>query len=297
VRSRTGCEPTDFGRVILQRAAELLAQVGDLEREVALARGLGGGELSVAMGPYAADVIGPACALRFAAASPGVRLRARGSEPAAVAQLLRARSVDLGIADASVLDGATDLETVARLSPVHGCVVVRAGHPLAGRADVQLADALRYPFAQVVMLPPRLLASILAVVQAASARGDAPPSPFPAIECPSLNFALRIVANSDAFTFTSLGLVRAELESGRIVPILREPWARVEWNVVSLRTRTPSPTMLAFVEAVQRAHADVLDEEAALGARWFAPPTLPARGAARLLTTSPGGARRRRQGR
>lgn len=38
-RSRSGHEPTDFGRVFLQHASELLAKVGDLEREVAVDQG------------------------------------------------------------------------------------------------------------------------------------------------------------------------------------------------------------------------------------------------------------------
>lgn len=299
VRSRAGHEPTDFGRVFLQRADEVLALVGDLEREVALARGLGTGELSVAMGPYAAESVGPLSATRFAAALPGVRLRIRMGDPAAVAQLLRARTVDLAVADTSVLEAVAEFEVVARLAPLTGYVLVRPGHPLAAQANVALADVLRYPLAQVGMLPPRGLTPLLAAVRAASAQGATAATPFPALDCPTPSFAARVVALSDTVAFAALGMVRTDLERGQVVPLPGEPWLRAEWSVVRLRTRAVSPAMLAFVEALQRAHGEVLHQEEALLARWVAPPT----GAERVHGTararggreSPSGRRRGRR--
>jgi DNA-binding transcriptional LysR family regulator len=269
-RSRSGHEPTDFGRVFLQHAADVLAKVGDLEREVALAKGLGTGELSVGMGPYVAEVLGPICAALFAAQHPGVRLRTMMNDPAVVARALRARTVDLAIAEASVLEDDDAFEVIAELTPLAGYAVVRAGHPLSGRTHLNFAEVLDYPFAQVVMLPPRLMKPILAARRPPSFHEEPSPPPFPAIECPTIHFATRIVANTNAFTFASLGMVRAELERGQIVPLLEAQLIRVEWNIVRLRKRTSSPAMDAFVEAVQRAHADMLREEALLRERWFA---------------------------
>jgi DNA-binding transcriptional LysR family regulator len=269
-RSRSGHEPTDFGRVFLQHAADVLAKVGDLEREVALAKGLGTGELSVGMGPYVAEVLGPICAARFAAEHPGVRLRTTMNDPAVVARALRARTVDLAIAEASVLEDDDAFEVIAELTPLAGFAVVRAGHPLAGRTNLDFAEVLDYPFAQVVMLPPRVMKPILAARRPPLLHEEPSPPPFPAIECPTIHFATRIVANTNAFTFASLGMVRAELERGQIVPLLEAQLIRVEWNIVRLRKRTSSPAMDAFVEAVQRAHADMLREEGLLRERWFA---------------------------
>jgi DNA-binding transcriptional LysR family regulator len=278
--------------VFLQHAGHVLAEVGDLEREVALAKGLATGELSVGLGPYAAEVLGPVCAARFAAAHPGVRLRTLLNDPAVVARSLRARTVDLAIAEASVMEGDDDFAVIAELTPLAGYVVVRAGHPLAGRAALKFAEVLDYPFAQVVMLPPRVLKPILAARRPPSSlHGGASPPPFPSIECPTIHFAKSIVANANAnaFTFASLGMVRAELERGQIVPLLEAQWIRVEWNIVRLRKRTASPAMDAFVELVQRAHAEVLREEALLRERWFASPegTSQAKHAMRDSTTKP----------
>jgi DNA-binding transcriptional LysR family regulator len=268
-RSRSGHQPTDFGRVFLQHAVDVLAEVGDLEREVALAKGIGTGELSVGLGPYVAEVLGPTCAARFAAAHPGVRLRTMMNDPAVVARLVRARTVDLAVAEASVLEGDEAFEIIAKLEPIAGYVVVRAGHPLIGNAPVEIAHVLDYPFAQVVMLPPRVLKPILAARRPPSVREVVSASPFPAIECPTINFAAKIVANSNAFTFATLGMVQAELERRKIVPLLEASWIRAEWNIVRLRKRSMSPAMIAFVEEVQRAHSDVLRQEAMLRERWI----------------------------
>jgi DNA-binding transcriptional LysR family regulator len=222
------------------------------------------------MGPYVAEVLGPICAARFAAQHPGVRLRTTMNDPAVVARALRARTVDLAIAEASVLEDDDAFEVIAELTPLAGFAVVRAGHPLAGRTNLDFAEVLDYPFAQVVMLPPRVMKPILAARRPPLLHEEPSPPPFPAIECPTIHFATRIVANTNAFTFASLGMVRAELERGQIVPLLEAQLIRVEWNIVRLRKRTSSPAMDAFVEAVQRAHADMLREEGLLRERWFA---------------------------
>jgi len=267
-RSRSGIVPTDFGRVFLQHAVEVLAEFGNLEREVALAKGLETGEVSIGMGPYVAEALAPTCAARFAAAHPAVRLRILMESPAVVARLLRERAVDLGVAEASILEANEDFEVVGRLAPLAAYVVVRAGHPLTAKAHFDIAEVLAYPFAQVVMLSPRLLKPILAARQSAMAGEEKPVPPFPAIECPTLRLASSIVASSNAFTFATLGMVRAELDQGLLVPVYRAPWLHAEWSVIRLRKRTMSPAMIAFSAEIERTHADVAREEEVLCKQW-----------------------------
>jgi hypothetical protein len=186
------------------------------------------------------------------------------ADPASVARAVRTRSVDLGIAEDTVIAGADDFETVMTLAPLPGWILVRAGHPLVGRPEVTMPDVLDFPFAQVVMLPPRVLKPLLAARRRPT-RGA--PSPFPAIECATVRLAIGAVTHSDAFTFGTLGQVRPELESGAVVPLLQPPWLRSSWSIVRLRKHTMSPAMLALVAAFQRAHEAALREEDALRAR------------------------------
>ena len=271
-RSRTGHEPTDFGRVFLQHAIAVLVGAGELDREIAMAKGLAAGEISVGMGPYVAEILAPLCAARFCAAHPAMRLRILMNDPAAAFRSLRAGTADLAIAEHSVLASDDDLEFIARLPPIDGFVVVRAGHPLTEMPAVDISDALDYPFAQVVMLPPRVLKPILAARHSTSARDAKASPPFPAVQCPTAHLAVRIVASSNAFTFASLGMVRNELERREVVPLFRAPWMRVEWGLVRSRKRSMSPAMSALAEEIQRTHSEVLREEAMLGERWFRSP-------------------------
>jgi DNA-binding transcriptional LysR family regulator len=271
-RSRTGHEPTDFGRVFLQHAIAVLVGAGELEREIAMAKGLAAGEISIGMGPYVAEILAPLCAARFGAAHPAMRLRILMNDPASAFRSLRAGTIDLAIAEQSVLASDDDLEFIAKLPPIAGYVVVRAGHPLTERPAVDIADALDYPFAQVVMLPPRVLKPILAARRSTSARDAKPSPPFPAVQCPTAQLAVRIVASSNAFTFASLGMVRNELERREVVPLFPAPWLRVEWGLVRSRKRPISPALSALAEEIQRTHSEVLREEALLGERWFRSP-------------------------
>jgi hypothetical protein len=89
----------------------------------------------------------------------------------------------------------------------------------------------------------------------------------------SARMAIGAVMASDAFTFGSLGQVRAELESGTILPLLQPPWLRSSWSIVHLRKRTVTPAMLALVAALHRAHEAALREDQMLNERIVEPRT------------------------
>ena len=270
-RKRSGLELSDFGRMFMQHAAELILAAEDLEREVALARGLETSQVSIGAGPYVMASLMPICTPDFMAAHPAVRLKILTDSPSVVGRLVRTRMIDLGIAEASTLESYDDLEVVTRLSPLQGYLMVRKGHLLTSRAQPRIVDVLDYPFAQVITLPPRVLKPVLAARRLPPARSRVESMPFPAIECPTLDLAVQIVTSSDAFMFAALGMVRAEIEQGRMVPILCEPWMRSNWCVVKLRKRSMSPAMTAFVEKVEQAHEKVVREEKELRALWYRP--------------------------
>ncbi|MFM7625699.1 MAG: LysR family transcriptional regulator [Gammaproteobacteria bacterium] len=263
-RSRSGNELTDFGRVFLQHAEQVLRSAQELEREVDQARGLTAAEVSAALGPYVVDAIGAQAAGLFSVSNPDIRLLLTMTDPASVARAVRTRTADLGIAEDSVIADADDFETLMTLAPLRAWILVRAGHPLAQRRDITIADVLDFPFAQVVMLPPRILKPVLAA-RRQSADGAAPP--FPALECATARMAIGAVMASDAFTFGSLGQVRAELESGTILPLLQPPWLRSSWSIVRLRKRPMTPAMRALVAALHRAHEAALREDQMLNDR------------------------------
>jgi len=260
-RHRRGAEPTDFGYLFLQRAASVSARVVDLEREVALARGLHKGGLAIGFGPYPAELLAPKVLPRFAAAYPAVRIRIQVDTLEALGRALRLGTLDLVVGEMSVLDGDNLLESIEALSPLKGYVFVRSGHPLVG-SNPSLSDVLRYPLVQVGRFPPRALTQLLDA-QASSIRARSVKR-IPAIECPTVTLATEVVAESDAVMLASLGAVKGPLTSGRVVPLLREPWMVTNWALMKLRRRSISPSASAFVAGLRAAQAQCAADEESL---------------------------------
>jgi DNA-binding transcriptional LysR family regulator len=269
-RHRRGAEPTDFGYLFLQRAASVSARVVDLEREVALARGLHKGGLAIGFGPYAAELLVPKVLPRFAAAYPAVRIRIQVDTLEALGRALRQGTLDLVVGEMSVLDGDNLLETIEVLSPLKAYVFVRSGHPLVG-TNPSLPDVLRYPLVQVGRFPPRALTQLLDA-QASSARTRLVKR-IPAIECPTVPLAAGVVAESDAVMLASLGTMKGHLTSGRVAPLLREPWMVSNWALMKLRRRSISLSASAFVTGLRAAHAQCAADEETLEKMGNAPPT------------------------
>lgn len=282
-RHRHGVQPTDFGHVFLRQATLVAAQIADLEREVALARGLQSGEVTVGAGAYAAESLLPRCIRKFSGDHPGIRLRIQMDAPDVLGRALRSRAIDIAVAEGSVLEQDTELEVVERLMPpITAYFIARAGHPLRSRAGLTVADLMAFPFAQVVSFPPRILKPLLA--SRARMRGKLPP--FPSIDCPSFTLAKSAIIDSDAVTVSTLGLVQAEMERGQVFPILEQPWMQSNWIVFKLRARSLGPAAMALTDELRRAHQELARDESALREEWLA---------GRKQETSVAGAKRARR--
>ncbi len=269
-RNRQGAQPTDFGYLFLRQAAAVSAQFSDLEREVALAKGLQKGELAVGFGPYAAELLVPHALPRFVAAHPAVRVRIQVDALEVLGRALRQRTLDVVVGESSILEGDESIEIAQQLQPIRLYLFGRTKHPLVG-ATATLRDLLRFPLIQVSRLPPRALKPLLDAVGPAAL--DARSLPVPAIDCPTVPLAVATILGSDALMPASLGMVQRELARGEVVPLLHEEWMRTGWAIMHLRHRSPSPASTAFLAALGAAHAACLAEEAGLEKRWRA--TLP----------------------
>jgi DNA-binding transcriptional LysR family regulator len=264
-RHRHGAEATDFGYLFLQQAAAVSAQVSDLEREVALAKGLQKGELAVGFGPLAADLLLPHALPRFVSAYPAVRIRIQVESMEVLGRALRQRALDLVVGESTVLENDESIDVFESLEAINGYFFVRAGHPLASK-KVSLHDVLDYPLVQVSRLPPRILKPLLEALGASSTAGHA--RPVPAIDCPTIRLAVDTVVGSDAVMLVSLGMVKRELTRRRVVPVFHESWMRSSWAFMKLRHRSPSPAATGFLAALRAAHAASVAEDAVLETRW-----------------------------
>lgn len=266
-RSPHGAEATDFGYLFLQQAAAVSAQVADLEREVALAKGVQKGELAVGFGPYAAELLLPHALPRFVSAHPAVRIRIQVDSLEVLGRALRQRALDLVIGESTILEDDESIDIFEPLEPVKGYLFARAGHPFT-MAGVSPRDLLDYPLIQVSRLPPRGLKPLLEALGVPSTAGLA--RPVPAIECPTVPLAVATVIGSDALMMASLGMMKRELELGRVIPLFHESWMHTSWAFMKLRHRSLSPAATAFLAALRAAQAASVEEEAVLERQWQA---------------------------
>ncbi len=266
LRSAAGVVPTDIGRVLAQRARQVVQMAEDVEKEVLSNRTLQTGQLSVGTGPFPIESIITPALTRFISTHPLVSVRLQLADWDVLLPRLRSREMDFFVAEISTLHREPDL-VVEPLSEHALYFVGRRDHPLALRKGVKPGDTFAFPFAAPARIPPRLLAPMLSA-KAKSADGAALARPFPTIECNVVSTVKRVVEGSDALTALTLSCIAAELHDRRLTLIGSEPWMSVHYGLVSLKDRPMSSAAARLREFVLDAEAAVTREEKKLLARW-----------------------------
>ncbi len=264
-RNQTPVALTDFGRMFMQQAAELLIQAEQLERLALVSQKQETPVLRVCFGPYAFAALAPKVVPAFAAAHPSVQLQIDFINPSKAPELLRSQATDLVIAESTVFDQES---IVADLEPMPGCVVLRKGHPLLMREEIKMSDIALYPSVQVTMLPPRVLKAVVlssAKTKAPLQRAQNTPATS---NISSVDLAMDIVQATDAYAFSTLGLAQARFTQGLLRPALQEPWMYAKWSIAVAADRSPAKSLLAFCALVKTAHNELLAEEKRLGKKW-----------------------------
>jgi DNA-binding transcriptional LysR family regulator len=268
-RTPSGVVPTDIGRVLLQRARELVRMADELALELRSKGALQTGQLCVGSGPYPIETLITPALTRFIDAHPLVAVRLRLADWDVLLPQLRSRELDFFVAEISTLTQEADL--LVEPLPEHPLYFVgRHGHPLAlaGKPRISLADTFAFPFAAPARIPPRLLAPMLAA-KTKLADPLAAARPFPSIECNVVSALKRIVEGSDALTALTLPCVAVALAEQRLALIGSEPWMSARYGMVSLKARPLSSAAARMREFVIEAEAAIAVQEAQLRSRWL----------------------------
>lgn len=277
LRTAAGVVPTDIGRVLAQRARQVVQMAEEIEQEVLSNRTLQTGQLCVGAGPFPIETIVTPALTRFIASHPLVGVRLQLADWDVLLQRLRAREMDFFVAEISTLHRELDL-VVEPLSEHALYFVGRRDHPLARRPDVKPGDTFAFPMVAPARIPPRLLGPMLAA-RTKSADAASVTRPFPSIECNVVSTVKRVVEGSDALTALTLSCIAAELHNRRLTLIGSEPWMSVHYGVVRLKDRPLSSAAVRLREFVVDAEAAVTLEEIQLLANWRAaekePPAMP----------------------
>jgi DNA-binding transcriptional LysR family regulator len=256
-RGHRRIDPTDAGQVFLQRARDIVARHQDLSREMGLVQQNNHRVLTLAAGPYVADLIAGMALARMVASSAAVQLQLRVTSWAQAVKLVRASEADLGVADISLIDGDPELE-VTPLQNLQGYLVVRQGHPLLKKRTHRLEEVLTYPLVSTARLPPRLLAPL----QQRGPTTNGKKGAFPAILCEQVSVMRAIVAQSDAVGMFTLPLIERELTDGSLVPLACDlPWLHTQFGIFRLRKRPQTADGQQLVACIQQAAADLVAKD------------------------------------
>src|SRR5499427_2403817 len=96
-RAGRGIRLTDAGRLLAERAAEVIGRLDAAENELAVYSGMRAGRLRLAAFPSALGTIVPAAAALLREQQPGVDLRLTEAEPPEALRMLRAGYVDVAM--------------------------------------------------------------------------------------------------------------------------------------------------------------------------------------------------------
>jgi DNA-binding transcriptional LysR family regulator len=122
-RAGRGIRLTDAGRLLAERAAEVIGRLDAAENELAAYTGLRAGRLRLVAFPSALGTIVPAAAAYLRGTNPGMDLRLTEAEPPEALRMLRAGYVDVALVfrysaegAAAVFDGAEREEDAIDIS-------------------------------------------------------------------------------------------------------------------------------------------------------------------------------------
>ena len=105
-RAGRGVRLTDAGRLLAERAEEILGRLDAAENELAAHVGLRAGRIRLAAFPSALSTIVPMAAARLEAENPGMDLNLAEAEPPEALRMLRAGYVDVALVFRHFQDGA-----------------------------------------------------------------------------------------------------------------------------------------------------------------------------------------------
>ena len=244
-RHARGVEPTWYGQVLIRRARAALSEIGRAQDEIAALRsGLTGqAAIGTVVNPGTNLVPQAVAALKRDFPDILIRIEMDYSRPL-VAKLLDGQ-LDIVVGRIMGAEGSSELEFEPLADEPHS-VIVRAGHPLAGRSRVGYADLVEHGW----IMPPEgsVLRSRLDAVFLE--HGLVPPRNI--VETTSLPVTIHLLRHSDLLTALPAESVAPYLQTGQMVVLPIALDVRMEFfGIIRRRDQLLSPGAERVLEALR----------------------------------------------
>lgn len=238
-----GVTPTRRAESLVRHSSLAFAELRQLDAEMKALTGQAGGSLVVAAMPLARSRLVPTAAQQFASMRPACRVTILEGAYDDLLSALRRGDADMIVGalreNLQLSDVMQEKLFVDKLS-----VVMRIGHPLAGKKSLSRRDLRHYPW-----VAPRR-ESPLRMVYERLFEGAAPPADI--IECNSLSAARSILMQSDRLTLLSQAQIFYEAEARLLTA---RPLAGADMSRdIALSTRTlwaPTAPQEEFVNLIR----------------------------------------------
>ena len=266
-RRRDGVIPTEFGKLVVEHAHDLLQVESEFLRRINLLAGLETGSLKVALGPLPTAMSAYPAAGALLSKHPNLRISFQSTAWREVTQAVVDKKVDLGIAELSgaALDDSLQTELVGQHRAYFCC---RAGHPILRMRAIALKDLLQYPWA-TTRLPPRQAATLPRDIGRAGYIDSFSGDFVPAVDVGTPTILGHLVVQSEVLLLCTLTLVEQGLKTGGVV-IVPAPGLdfRASYGFIYLRSRPLSPATEAFMNEIRAQERVLVDHEAKLEAQF-----------------------------
>lgn len=239
-------ELTPLGLDVVARARHIVRDAAELKQSAQLLQGGGRSAISVGLGS------GPAALLlvpllKLAAQTPQMHVSATQGPVELMVQQLRSRQLDAMVVDMRRVVPSTDLN-IESLAELRAGFVVRAGHPLASKKKVCLAEIVNFPVASTPLSDEVTRLLIDQFGQQAN------PAEMVSLRSDDVMSLISTVTQTDAVFLGVMAAASEGLESQRLVEIDLKPKliANARFAFVTLAGRTEAPAMAHFRQFVSK---------------------------------------------
>ena len=239
-------ELTPLGLDVVARARHIVRDAAELKQSAQLLQGGGRSAISVGLGS------GPAALLlvpllKLAAQTPQMHVSATQGPVELMVQQLRSRQLDAMVVDMRRVVPSTDLN-IESLAELRAGFVVRAGHPLASKKKVCLAEIVNFPVASTPLSDEVTRLLIDQYGQQAN------PAEMVSLRSDDVMSLISTVTQTDAVFLGVMAAASEGLDSQRLVEIDLKPKliANARFAFVTLAGRTEAPAMAHFRQFVSK---------------------------------------------